>query len=102
MTYKQDRTMEVLQAYLWLKTRIVLDEQRNKLFKVLDKYSKKLDRIAEIKIRNFDMSQYAMFRDLTENHYDKEQRMLGRLFPIGSPKVDVYDSRNEGRCPQSY
>jgi hypothetical protein len=74
MTYKQDRTLEVLEAYLYLKARMVLDSKRNKLFKFLDKHSKRLDAIAEIKIRNFDMGQYAMFRDITQNHYDVREK----------------------------
>lgn len=63
---KQDRIAEVLEAYLLLKLRVYLDTQRNKLFKFLDTKSKRLDALTEIKIRNFDISQYAMFRDITE------------------------------------
>jgi len=79
MMYKQYRTLEVLEAYLYLKARMILDSNRNKLFKFLDKHSKKFDNIAEIKIRNFDMSQYAMFRDITQNHYDMRERSFSRF-----------------------
>jgi hypothetical protein len=72
LSKKQIRTLDVLEAVLFLKGRIYFDTQRNRLFKFLDTHSKKLDQIAEIKIRNFDMSQYAMFRDITEMRFYKE------------------------------
>jgi hypothetical protein len=62
---KNSSTLEVLEAYLFLKGRILLDKQRNKLFNFLDANSKKLDAIVDKKIKNFDMDQYAMFRDIT-------------------------------------
>jgi hypothetical protein len=81
---KQIRTLDVLEAVLFLKGRIYFDTQRNRLFKFLDTHSKKLDAIAEIKIRNFDMSQYAMFRDITEDHYDVKAKMasMAKLIDI--------------------
>jgi hypothetical protein len=91
--YKQDRTLEVLEAYLYLKARIVLDKNRNKLFKFLDKHSRKLDDIAEIKIRNFDMSQYAMFRDITQNHYDMREKSFSIFGTPLDKEIYRYGSR---------
>lgn len=84
MISSDGKLLEVLEAYLYLKSRMFLDEQRNKLFKFLDDSSKKLDAIAEIKIRNLDMSQYAMFRDITEDHYDVKAKMasMAKLIDI--------------------
>lgn len=101
----QYRTLEVLEAYLYLKARVYLDQHRNSLFKFLDKHSKKLDNIADSKIKNFDMRQYAMFRDITEMHFygDKPTHTEFRP-PVKISKVrevtpqyeedDYYDEEN--------
>jgi hypothetical protein len=70
MTYKQQKLLEILEAYLLLKGRMTLDKYRNDLFKLLDKHSAKLDKATESRVAKFSMAQYTYFRDLTENHYD--------------------------------
>ena len=100
----QYKILEVLEAYLYLKARIYLDQQRNNLFKFLDKHSKKLDDIADSKIKNFDMRQYAMFRDITEMRFDTRDpyfSVFGTMHDMNrplrghSPEEETYDYFDE-------
>ena len=102
MTSKDKALLEVLEAYLLLKSRVILDNQRNKLFGLIDKNSKKLDAYANARIRNFDMAQYAMFRDITQGIYDIRAQMASIAKPVDTTRRLVKTKEDLSKLENNY
>lgn len=76
-----------------IRSRITLDKFRNKLFGYLDKKSKKIDDAAARRVAKLNITQYAIFRDVTNLKFsedcpsDYKEQMFDRL----STSRPVYD-----------
>lgn len=70
-TYSNFRLIhDVIISTALIRSRIALDKFRNRLFRYLDTKSRNLDNLAANRIASMNISQYALFRDVTGLKFD--------------------------------